>query len=172
MNDYGLFAHCVSHFLLFCLPEYFYSFLSLFLNVVPLNLFLSCCFSTYINVYNFLNHLILQCPEKNFKMTRYYGFYSNKCRPLLEKIYELYGKKAKRRKIKISQERKKLLKKKLDDLKYRCHMIQSYCKDPILCSCGEVMKPSGQYNPFEGGKKNDRRYRNRSIRGMGQLKRY
>lgn len=123
------------------------------------------------HVYDFLNRLILHCPEKNFKMTRYYGFYSNKCKPLLEKIYELYSKKVKKRKIKTSQERKKLLKKKLDDLKYRCHMIQSYCKDPILCSCGEIMKPSGQYNPFEGGKKNDRRYRNRSIRGMGKLER-
>jgi hypothetical protein len=24
-------------------------------------------------------------------------------------------------------------------------MIQSYCKDPILCTCGEVMKPNGEY---------------------------
>lgn len=29
------------------------------------------------HVYNFLNHLILHCPEENFKMTRYYGYYSN-----------------------------------------------------------------------------------------------
>lgn len=99
------------------------------------------------HVHDFLHHLILHCPEKNFKMTKYYGFYSNKCKLLLEKIYELYIKKAKRRKIKTSHERKKILKQKLDTLKYHCNMIQSYCKDPILCSCGEIMKPSGQYNP-------------------------
>ena len=71
----------------------------------------------------------------------------------------------------LPEERKKLLKRKLDDLKYRCHMIKSYYKDPILCTCGEIMKPDGQYNPFEGGKKNDRRYRNKSIRSMGKLER-
>lgn len=123
------------------------------------------------HVYNFLNHLILHCPEENFKMTRYYGYYSNKNRPLREKIYKLYGKIKKKRKIKTSEERKKLLKRKRDDLKYRCHMIQSYCKDPILCTCGEIMKSCGQYNPFEGGKRNDRRYRNKSIRSMGKLER-
>lgn len=61
----------------------------------------------YEHVYNFLNNLILHCPEENFKMTRYYGFYSNKNRPLLEKIYELYGKVKKRRRIKTTKERKK-----------------------------------------------------------------
>lgn len=40
-------------------------------------------------------------------------------------------------------------------------MIQSYCKNPILCTCDDVMKPNGEYNPFEGGKPNDRRYRNK-----------
>lgn len=57
------------------------------------------------HVYNFLNNLILHCPEENFKITRYYGFYSNKNMPLLEKIYEFYGKVKKRRRIKTSKEK-------------------------------------------------------------------
>ena len=36
----------------------------------------------YIEVYesaeNFINNLILHCPDENFKMVRYYGFYSNR----------------------------------------------------------------------------------------------
>ncbi|WP_187117137.1 transposase [Candidatus Stoquefichus massiliensis] len=76
-----------------------------------IDIILLCVSVSSIGVYNFLHHLILHCPEKNFKMTRYYGFYSNKSRPLLERIYELYGKKVKIRKIKTSQERKKTSKK-------------------------------------------------------------
>lgn len=55
----------------------------------------------YIEVYerakNFINNLILHCPDENFKMIRYYGFYSNRNKKLLEKIYELYGIKKKKR---------------------------------------------------------------------------
>ena len=36
------------------------------------------------SVYSFLNKVLMHCPEKNFKMVRYYGFYSNKseCEPV------------------------------------------------------------------------------------------
>ena len=40
-------------------------------------------------------------------MVRYYGFYSNRNKKLLEKVYELYGIKKKRR-IKNLKERKKI----------------------------------------------------------------
>ena len=54
----------------------------------------------YVEVYekveDFINNLILHCPDENFKMVRYYGFHSNKNKPLLEKVYELYGIKKKR----------------------------------------------------------------------------
>lgn len=64
----------------------------------------------YVEVYekveDFINNLILHCPDENFKMVRYYGFYSNKNKPLLEKVYELYGIKKKKH-IKNLKERKK-----------------------------------------------------------------
>ena len=37
-------------------------------------------------------------------------------------------------------ERKKDLKNKLDHLKYRTHMIESFQKNTLLCSCGNLMK--------------------------------
>ena len=64
----------------------------------------------YVEVYekveDFINNLILHCPDENFKMVRYYGFYSNKNKLLLEKVYELYGIKKKKH-IKNLKERKK-----------------------------------------------------------------
>ena len=87
---------------------------------------------------NFINNLILHCPDENFKMVRYYGFYSNRNKKLLEKIYELYGIKKKKRIRNLKE--KKDLKNKLDHLKYRTHMIESFQKNILLCSCGNLMK--------------------------------
>lgn len=61
----------------------------------------------YENAENFINNLILHCPDENFKMIRCYGFYSNRNKKLLEKIYELYGIKKKKR-IRNLKERKKI----------------------------------------------------------------
>ena len=117
---------------------------------------------------NFINNLILHCPDENFKMVRYYGFYSNRNKKLLEKVYELYGKKKKKR-IRNLKERKKDLKNKLDHLKYRTHMIESFQKDPLLCSCGSLMKCEYTYDPFEGGTPNDRLYREKCINECRRL---
>ena len=38
-------------------------------------------------------------------------------------------------------------------------MIESFQKDPLLCSCGSLMKCEYTYDPFEGGTPNDRLYR-------------
>ena len=96
----------------------------------------------YIEIYesaeNFINNLILHCPDENFKMIRYYGFYSNRNKKLLEKIYELYDIKKKKRIRNLKE--KKDLKNKLDHLKYRTHMIESLQKNTLLCSCGNLMK--------------------------------
>ena len=56
---------------------------------------------------NFINNLILRCPDENFKMIRYYGFYSNRNKKLLEKVYELYDIKKKKH-IRNLKERKKI----------------------------------------------------------------
>lgn len=126
----------------------------------------------YIEVYepveNFINNLILHCPEENFKMVRYYGFYSNKNKCLLEKAYKLYGVKKKKH-IKNIKERKKELKNKLNHLKYRTHMIESFQRDPLLCTCGGLMKCEYAYNPFEGGTPNDRLYREKCINNARRL---
>ena len=120
----------------------------------------------YVEVYqkveDFLNDLILHCPEENFKMVRYYGFYSNKNKELLEKVYQLYGIKKKKH-IRNINERKKELKIKLNYLKFRTHMIESYARDPLLCTCGAFMKYEYTYDPFEGGTPNDRQYRERCL---------
>ncbi len=71
-------------------------------------------------------------------MVRYYGFYSNRNKKLLEKIYELYDIKKKKRIRNLKE--KKYLKNKLDHLKYRTHMIESFQKNTLLCSCGNLMK--------------------------------
>lgn len=91
-------------------------------------------------------------------MTRYYGFYSNRYKPALNKIYKLYGIK-KKRKLKNWKQRRQIYKKKIEEFHYQYHMIQSYQRDLIKCSCGEIKKYGYSYNPFEGGKTNDRRYR-------------
>lgn len=72
-------------------------------------------------------------------MVRYYGFYSNRNKKLLEKVYELYGIKKKKR-IRNLKERKKNLKNKLDHIKYLTHMIESFQKNTLLCSCDNLMK--------------------------------
>lgn len=70
-------------------------------------------------------------------------------------MYELYGKKV-IRKINSVKERKEICKKKLNDLKHRCHIIKSYSKDPLLCRCGELMLYAYSYDSFDGGMINDR----------------
>ena len=122
------------------------------------------------HVHDFLNKVILHCPNENFKMTRYYGFYSNKYKPTLDRIYEIYGKKIKKR-LKTTQQRKQSYKNKLNEFKYRYHMIQSYSKDPIQCQCGEIMIYAYTYNPFEGGESNDRRYREKCLNESRNLHR-
>lgn len=101
-------------------------------------------------------------------MVRYYGFYPNKNKPLLEKVYALYGIKKKKH-IKNIKERKKELKRKLEHFKYRTHMIESYAKDPLLCTCGAIMKYEYAYDPFEGGTPNDRHYREGCLNECRQL---
>lgn len=122
------------------------------------------------HVHTFLNNLILHCPEENFKMVRYYGFYSNKSKKLLNHVYELVGSK-KRVPIKNWKERKKDIEEKLKKLTYRNHRITCFNKDPILCKCGKLMTYVESYNPFEGGGINDRRYRESCLRQINELRR-
>ena len=38
---------------------------------------------------NFINNLILHCPDENFKMVRYYGFYSNRNKKYIRNLKEI-----------------------------------------------------------------------------------
>ena len=49
------------------------------------------------SVYSFLNKVLMHCPEKNFKMVRYYGFYSNKSEKTYNRMAEMLSHKLKRK---------------------------------------------------------------------------
>lgn len=48
-------------------------------------------------------------------------------------------------------------------------MIESYAKDPLLCTCGAMMKYDYTYDPFEGGKPNDRQYKEECLNSIRRL---
>ena len=55
-------------------------------------------------VTSFINNVVLHCPERNFKMVRYFGFYANKSLKTYDRMAELVGKKLKR-KVQYKKER-------------------------------------------------------------------
>lgn len=48
-------------------------------------------------------------------------------------------------------------------------MIESFQKNTLLCSCGNLMKCEYTYDPFEGGTPNDRLYREKCINECRRL---
>ena len=103
----------------------------------------------------FIRRVIIHCPDKNFKMTRRYGYYSNAYSKCLDHIYEIYRKQIKR-KLRTKSQRKKSTKKARERSRYRMSMILTYGKDPIKCTCGAIMQPTFSYNPYKEGKLNER----------------
>ena len=118
-------------------------------------------------VYLFLFKLLRHCPSPNFKMVRYYGYYSNRGKKMLDHIYELNEQLVKRHKRRIrlrsKKHRKKKLQKDKNSLRYRTLMIESFSRDPLICSCGELMDRVAVFDPFKGEAINDRQYRHRCI---------
>lgn len=53
----------------------------------------------------FLAKLLMHCPDENFKSVRYYGFYANACKHILNRIHELTNNQAK-----ITKEKERKLK--------------------------------------------------------------
>ncbi|MDE6952250.1 MAG: transposase [Erysipelotrichales bacterium] len=113
-------------------------------------------------VETFINNVVLHCPNENFKMVRYFGFYSNKSSKTYDKMAVLVGKKVRRR-TQLKKERKAAAKIKQNKTHFRYNMIKSFQRDPLLCKCGEIMEYVETYDPFEGDIKNDRQYRNKCI---------
>ena len=64
-------------------------------------------------------------------MTRYYGFYNNKCNDILDIINELLGRQRKHHTNKI--QRKQILKEKLNKLKLRTQIMDTYNRDIFKC---------------------------------------
>lgn len=118
------------------------------------------------NVHDFINKLIIHIPDKHFKMTRFYGFYSNAAQKTLDRCHELLGKKKKKDYSRYQRMKKR--KTKMNSLKFRTHLIDSFNRDPIKCGCGYTMKYRYTYDPLKG-KKNDRIYRNTCINEMHQM---
>ena len=80
----------------------------------------------------FIKKLIVHIPEKNFKMVRYYGFYSSEsARICLQRGANLT--------TLIPKSHRAALRKKNT---WRFAMMQAFDVDPIKCSyCGDMMKP-------------------------------
>ena len=119
------------------------------------------------NVIDFINRLIIHIPDYHFLTTRYYGFYANASKKTLDKVHALLG--IKKNKDYSREKRTKALKNKLNKLKYRTHLIDSFNRDPIQCKCKATMQYTYTYNPFKD-KRNDRTYRKRCIDEMHKMR--
>ena len=113
-----------------------------------------------------LEKMIIHIPDKQFRMVRYYGFYNNKCHNTLDDINKLLGKG--KSKYQSYLEKKKTLKLKLDKLKFRTQVADTYNRDVFKCGCGGTFKFTFTHNPLEGIK-NDREYRNSCIDEMRKM---
>ena len=111
-----------------------------------------------------LQKMIIHIPDKSFKMVRYYGFYNNRCKDILEEIHSQLGKQGKP--YRDSNKRKAELKVKLDKLKFHTSMADTYNKDIFKCDvCGHEFVYVYTHNPLEGIS-NDRQYRQDCIDEM------
>ena len=115
-----------------------------------------------------LQKMIIHIPDKHFRMVRYYGFYHPKCQELLDEIHKLLGNEKKTYRNK--EKRKEELKAKLDKLKFRTQMADTYNRDIFKCDeCGNSFYYVYTYNPLEGVR-NDRQYRKDCIDEMRNMR--
>ena len=110
--------------------------------------------------------MIIHILDKDFRMVRYYGFYNNKCHDTLDEINKLLNKS--KSKYQSYLEKKIILKQKLDKLKFRTQVADTYNRDVFKCGCGGTFKFTYTYNPLEG-RRIDRKYREDSINEMRSL---
>lgn len=114
-----------------------------------------------------LQKMIIHIPDKNFKMVRYYGFYNNKCQDILDEVHRLLGNE--RKTYRDKHKRKEELQVKLNKLKFRTHLADTYNRDILKCECGHNFYFVYSYNPLEGIR-NDRQYRQECIDEMSRLR--
>ena len=113
-----------------------------------------------------LGKMFIHIPDKNFRMVRYYGFYSNKEKDLLYKIHSQLGNIIKASLIK--QEKKKELKRKLNQLKFRTLCADTFNRDILKCRCGGYYEYKDTYNPER--KTSDRQYMLDCVADMRRLR--
>ena len=88
--------------------------------------------STTVPVLDFIKMLIMHIPNRNFKMVRYFGYYSS------EGAHKASVQKHNLKPKNTPSTKKDLLKK----LRWRESLIQSFGVDPLLCPlCGSTMEP-------------------------------
>lgn len=111
--------------------------------------------TTHVDKDHLHNHLIFNAVS----FVDYKKYHSNK-----QSYYHI-----KKNKDYSRETRTKALKNKLNKLKYRTHLIDSFNRDPIQCKCGAIMQYTYTYNPLED-KRNDRTYRKRCIDEMYKMR--
>lgn len=99
------------------------------------------------DAHQFIVDLVMHCPDKNFKMVRYYGFYSNAYAKKLDNIYKCLTKKGK--KTHRRKQRRHDTKEEQKKYKFRYSMITSYNRDPVKCKCRAIMLPTYREDPYE-----------------------
>ncbi len=116
---------------------------------------------------DFLKRLIIHIPNNGFQLIRYYGFYNNRKKDSLEKIYELLSQEHRTAHLTIKARKRKAAMKAT---KYRCRtfIMDSYNRDILLCPCGTIMAYADTYDPLEGIS-NDDRYRRDCINEMREM---
>lgn len=113
-----------------------------------------------------LKRMIIHIHEKEFRTVRYYGFYNNKKKDLLDTMHEKIGKE--RKVVKDRNTRKRKLQKMTDKLRYRTMILETYGRDILKCKCGHQLVYVDTYDPLEG-KCNDNNYRQGCIDEMRKM---
>lgn len=116
---------------------------------------------------SFIKKLLIHIPDSNFRTIRYYGFYSNKAAKELDVVHALLGNKKKQDYSRETRKKKKI--SKLNKLKYRTYLIDTFHRDPLKCKCGNYLVFKDSYNPLEGIK-NERSYRTKCLNEMQKMR--
>jgi len=113
-----------------------------------------------------LKKMIIHIPDEGFRTIRFYGFYNNKKKKQLERIYELMNQTRQASRLKRQREKEK--REKLNKIRFRTSVCDEFNRDILRCKCGSILVYRDSYNPLEG-KTNDRAYRKNCIDEMYQM---
>ena len=113
-----------------------------------------------------LKKMIIHIPDEGFRTIRFYGFYNNKKKKQLERIYELMNQTRQASRLKRQREKEK--REKLNKIRFRTSVCDEFNRDMLRCKCGSILVYRDSYNPLEG-KTNDRAYRKNCIDEMYQM---